>query len=218
MNAERIDDAVLETLPAGEQHALAAWLRAQGVEPHRRGMRPRSWVPVLRPRPGDRLEAPLAPGRRPVYVVPPVPEAAPPGEAPQPGRFFPVTETQAAYASRVRRERAARAARGEPVPETRHDRLHRRVEEEERAAAAARSLGAALRAWREQRHVSQTELARRLGLPRPNVARLEAGAVSPTLGTLSLVSERLGASVQLLPTPDGVRVLLAPAGAPAAHA
>jgi ribosome-binding protein aMBF1 (putative translation factor) len=213
--AGRIEDAVLGTLDAGEQQTLAAWLRAQGVEPHRRGMAPRPWVPVVPPEPGDRLAAPLAPGTRPVYVIPPVPEAAPPGEAPQPGEAFPVTETQAAYAHRLRRERAARAARGEPEPETAHDRHHRRLQEETAAREAARRLGAALRAWREARGLSQTELARRLGMPRPNVARLEAGALFPGIPVLQRLAHATGGALRLDVRPDGVEVRLGAAGAAA---
>ena len=61
--AGRIEDAVLGTLDAGEQQTLAAWLRAQGVEPHRRGMAPRPWVPVVPPEPGAGWRRPWPPGR-----------------------------------------------------------------------------------------------------------------------------------------------------------
>ena len=197
-------EAVLGTLTAPERAALAAWLRAQGVAPHRQGMAPRAWVPVTLPAPGDRLAAPLAPGVTPVYVLPPDPEA--PGETR--GEAYPTTEAQAAYYHRLRRERAAHAARGEPEPETRHHRHHRRLQEETAARAGARALGTALRAWREARGLSQTELARRLDMPRPNVARLEAGALFPGIPVLQRLAQVTGGVLRVDVRPDGVEVRL----------
>jgi ribosome-binding protein aMBF1 (putative translation factor) len=199
-------EAVLGTLTAEERAALAAWLRAQGVAPHRRGMAPRPWVPVSPPEPGWWLEAPLAPGRKPVYRSPPTPGVSPPDG--EPGRAYPLTETQVAYAHRLRRERAARAARGEPEPETRHDRHHMRPRDEAAAEDAARRLGAALRAWREARGLSQTELARRLEMPRPNVARLEAGALFPGLAVLQRLARVTGVAVRVDVTPTAIAVAL----------
>jgi ribosome-binding protein aMBF1 (putative translation factor) len=204
-------EAVLGTLTAAERNALAAWLRAQGVAPHRRGMAPRSWVPVTPPERAWRLARPLAPGVKPVYLLPHAPGE--PGDSP--GEAYPTTEAQAAYAHRRRRERAARAARGEPEPETRHDRHHRRLQEETATREAARALGAALRAWRAAQGLSQTELARRLGMARPNVARLEAGGLFPGIPVLQRLARVTGGALRVDVRPDGVAVRLGAAGAAA---
>jgi predicted XRE-type DNA-binding protein len=161
-------------------------------------------VPVEVPEGGWVLKEPLAPGRKPVYVPPPGhPEAPAPGAGPT--EWYPTTETQAAAGARLRRERAARAARGEPEPEPAHERRlrHRRA-----AEGAARTLGAAVRAWRTANGVTQTELARRLGVPQPNVVRLERGAVtSPGFGVLLRLAEATGLELRLRFAPG------APAGA-----
>src|SRR5258708_29388798 len=47
-------------------------------------------------------------------------------------------------------------------------------------------------AWRARHGLSQAELARKLGLRQPNVARLEAGEHEPTIATLSRPAEVLG--------------------------
>jgi ribosome-binding protein aMBF1 (putative translation factor) len=206
VSEDTYSEAVLGTLTAAERAALAAWLRAQGVAPHRRGMAPRNWVPVTPPKRSWRLAQPLAPGTRPVYLLPPVPGVSRPGDPP--GEAYPTTEAQAAYYARLRRERAARAARGEPEPETRHHRHHRRLQEAAAAREAAQRLGAALRAWREGQGLSQTELAHRLGMPRSNVARLEAGGQFPGIPVLQRLAHVLGGAVQLDVRPDGVRVRL----------
>lgn len=202
MSGEAFSVAVLGTLTEAEREALAVWLRGQGMEPHRRGMAPRAWVPVDPPEPGWTPEAPLAPGVRPVYLTPP----SVPGS--RGGRAFPITEVQAAYAYRVRREQAARASRGEPQPETAHDWQHRRLEEQAVADGAARCLGAALRAWRENHDLSQTELARRLGMARPNLSRLEHGTVIPTLSVCQRVARATGGEVHLVVTPTAIAVEL----------
>ena len=206
-------DAVLGTLTEAQRADLAAWLRAQGVEPHRRGMAPRNWVPVTLPKRTWRLARPLAPGVKPAYLMPPTPGVSRPGDPP--GEAYPITEAQAAYAYRLRRERAARAARGEPEPETRHDRHHRRLEEETAAREAARALGAALRAWREARGLSQTELARQLDMPRPNVARLEAGGLFPGIPVLQRLARVAGGALCVDVRPDGVTVRFGATGAAA---
>ena len=90
-------EAVLGTLTAEERAALSDWLRAQGVEPHRRGLAPRNWVPVTLPKRTWRLAAPLAPGVKPVYLLPPTPGVSRPGDSP--GEAYPITEAQAAYAA-----------------------------------------------------------------------------------------------------------------------
>src|SRR6266508_2508846 len=67
----------------------------------------------------------------------------------------------------------------------------------ERAAASYRrtrralELGARIRALREARGLSQTELAKRMGTSQPAIARLEAGRVTPGLDTLDRVADAL---------------------------
>jgi transcriptional regulator with XRE-family HTH domain len=45
--------------------------------------------------------------------------------------------------------------------------------------------------YRVKHHLSQSELARRLGMRQPNVARLESGEHEPTIATLSLLAQVL---------------------------
>jgi transcriptional regulator with XRE-family HTH domain len=53
---------------------------------------------------------------------------------------------------------------------------------------------------REQRGVTQTEVAHRTGLKQPQIARLESGAHLPTLDTLHRVLQVLGGKMELGPT------------------
>lgn len=59
-------------------------------------------------------------------------------------------------------------------------------------ARRAHELGEAIRARRQEVGLSQRELAERMGTAQSVVARLEAGAVTPTLGTLDRVADALG--------------------------
>ena len=59
-------------------------------------------------------------------------------------------------------------------------------------ARRAFGLGQQLRALREAQHLSQAELARRMGSTQPAIARLEAGRVAPSLGTLDRAAAALG--------------------------
>lgn len=54
-----------------------------------------------------------------------------------------------------------------------------------------------IRALREKKHLSQRELANRVGTTQPAIARLEAGNVSPSLSTLDKIADALGAEVSL---------------------
>ncbi len=74
----------------------------------------------------------------------------------------------------------------------------------------SRGLGADVRALREARGLTQRQLGALLDWDQPQVARLEAGAVTPNLATLGLLTERLGVQVRLRRTPAGVRVQLEP--------
>jgi ribosome-binding protein aMBF1 (putative translation factor) len=59
-------------------------------------------------------------------------------------------------------------------------------------AREAFELGARLRSEREARGLTQAELAERMGTTQPTVARLEAGAVTPSLDTLHRAAVALG--------------------------
>jgi ribosome-binding protein aMBF1 (putative translation factor) len=68
--------------------------------------------------------------------------------------------------------------------------LQRRAERTERHALA-REVEMALSNYRWAHSLSQLDLAQRLGIRQPQVARLESGVVTPTLDTLMRISERL---------------------------
>ena len=73
-----------------------------------------------------------------------------------------------------------------------------------RRARLALAFGRALREVREDRGVTQTELAARIGSTQPVIARLEAGGVDPKLSTMRRVFEQLGA--EFIIGADSVRV------------
>jgi DNA-binding XRE family transcriptional regulator len=50
---------------------------------------------------------------------------------------------------------------------------------------------------RKRQGLSQTEVARRAGLKQPAIARLESGAVKPTLDTIQRVAQVLGRQVEV---------------------
>lgn len=56
--------------------------------------------------------------------------------------------------------------------------------------------------YRVQHKVTQTELARRLGMRQPHVARLEAGDHEPSLTTLQRLSHVLGIEFHIDITPE----------------
>lgn len=58
-------------------------------------------------------------------------------------------------------------------------------------ARLAFDLAEQVRALRHDKGLSQEELARRIGSTQPAVARLEAGGLTPTLGTLERIAEAL---------------------------
>jgi DNA-binding XRE family transcriptional regulator len=55
-------------------------------------------------------------------------------------------------------------------------------------------LGARLKAFRLAAGLTQAELARRTGIHRPNIARVEAGRHTPSLETLSRIANAIGVS------------------------
>jgi HTH-type transcriptional regulator / antitoxin HipB len=74
-----------------------------------------------------------------------------------------------------------------------------RLRYEHRMAGVARAvrLGMEVKARREATGLSQRELAELVGTRQPNVARLEAGHVLPTLSTLERVAEALGLTLEV---------------------
>ncbi|HVX44681.1 MAG TPA: helix-turn-helix transcriptional regulator [Mycobacteriales bacterium] len=59
------------------------------------------------------------------------------------------------------------------------------------------ALGAQLRRYRHQQHLSQRGLARELGLPHSTVTRLEAGEHEPRISTLRRIADVLGDKLEL---------------------
>ncbi|WP_022889490.1 helix-turn-helix domain-containing protein [Agromyces italicus] len=73
---------------------------------------------------------------------------------------------------------------------------------------SSRELGAAVRAVRERRRLSQTQLAQQAGVERPWLVRLETGRLdNPTLGKVLDVVDALGCQLELAMKAD-------PAGEP----
>jgi transcriptional regulator with XRE-family HTH domain len=68
--------------------------------------------------------------------------------------------------------------------------------------ALARAVGLRLVAYRAEHKLSQVQLAQRLGMKQPMVARLEAGEKNPNWETLVRLSSRLGIEfvVDITPT------------------
>jgi ribosome-binding protein aMBF1 (putative translation factor) len=69
------------------------------------------------------------------------------------------------------------------------------------AAKRAFELGAAVRALRERRGWSQTQLAKATGMSQPAVARFEAGGTVPTLPVLERLAQALDAELAVRITP-----------------
>lgn len=69
--------------------------------------------------------------------------------------------------------------------------------------AVARAVALRLVRYRQQNGLSQTGLARLLGMKQPAVARLEAGDHTPRLETLLQVSRKLGIEVAVVIGPNG---------------
>src|SRR5260370_25227130 len=58
--------------------------------------------------------------------------------------------------------------------------------------ALARAVAVAIVSYRAEYDLSQRDLAQRLGMKQPQVARLELGEVNPSMDTLMRISSRLG--------------------------
>jgi transcriptional regulator with XRE-family HTH domain len=77
--------------------------------------------------------------------------------------------------------------------------------------ALARAVAVAIVSYRAQHDLSQRDLAERLGMKQPQVARLELGEVNPSIETLMRVSGRLGIefTIDVRPSASPVRNLTA---------
>lgn len=66
----------------------------------------------------------------------------------------------------------------------------------------AQAVAMRMIAYRVEHGLSQTELARRVGMRQPAIARLEAGDHMPSLATLSRLSRALGIEFHIDITPN----------------
>jgi transcriptional regulator with XRE-family HTH domain len=69
--------------------------------------------------------------------------------------------------------------------------------------APARAVAIRLVRFRADHDLTQTALARKLGMSQPAIARLESGDHVPTLPTLLKLSETLGLEISVAMTPPG---------------
>jgi ribosome-binding protein aMBF1 (putative translation factor) len=72
--------------------------------------------------------------------------------------------------------------------------------------AVARAVATRLVGYRVEHDLSQTALARQLGMKQPAVARLEAGEHNPSFDTLARLSSALGIEFHIAVTPAGVAI------------
>lgn len=72
--------------------------------------------------------------------------------------------------------------------------------------APARAVARKLVEYRAEHGLSQTAIARRLGMRQPAVARLEAGDHVPSLDTLLRLSRALGIEFHIDVTPKGMAI------------
>jgi transcriptional regulator with XRE-family HTH domain len=72
--------------------------------------------------------------------------------------------------------------------------------------ALARAVALAIVRYRGDHDLSQRELAERLGMKQPQVARLELGEVNPSMETLMRISARLGIEFTIDVRPAGTSV------------
>ena len=73
--------------------------------------------------------------------------------------------------------------------------------------ALARAVAVAIVRYRSDHDLSQRELAQRLGMKQPQVARLELGEVNPSIETLMRVASRLRIEFTIDVRPAGPRAL-----------
>jgi len=65
------------------------------------------------------------------------------------------------------------------------------------AAFSRRQVARMIRAAREEKKLSQAELARRAGTKQPHIARLESGTETPGLEVLSRIATALGLKLRI---------------------
>src|ERR1700689_2903848 len=70
--------------------------------------------------------------------------------------------------------------------------------------SVANQLAILIIRYRVEHGLTQTALARQLGIKQPAVARLEAGDHEPSVATLARLANRLGISLRLDVEPDSV--------------
>ena len=71
--------------------------------------------------------------------------------------------------------------------------------------ALARAVAVAIVRYRAEHALSQRDLAERLAMKQPQVARLELGEVNPSMDTLMRIASRLGIELTIDVRPAGVR-------------
>lgn len=80
------------------------------------------------------------------------------------------------------------------------------LREEWERTALARAVAIRVVEYRAHHQLTQTALARRLGMQQSAVARLEAGEHTPSIDTLQRLSRELGLSFHIDITPAEVRL------------
>ncbi len=84
------------------------------------------------------------------------------------------------------------------------DALDPEVAAELARTAVANQLAILVIQYRVDHGLTQTALARQLGMKQPAVARIEAGDHEPTVGTLARLARALGVTLRLDVGPDSV--------------
>jgi DNA-binding XRE family transcriptional regulator len=72
--------------------------------------------------------------------------------------------------------------------------------------ALARAVALKLTQYRAEHQLSQTALARKLGMKQPAIARLESGEHNPSIETLWKLASGLGVEFHIDVTPKGLAV------------
>jgi DNA-binding XRE family transcriptional regulator len=89
------------------------------------------------------------------------------------------------------------------------DALDAEVAAELQRTAVANQLAILVIQYRVEHGLTQTALARQLGMQQPAVERLEAGDHEPSLTTLARLSRQLGINLRLDVAPDSVVLVAA---------
>ena len=72
--------------------------------------------------------------------------------------------------------------------------------------ALIREVSERITAYREAHGLSQRKMAERMGMPQPNLARLELGLHTPTLETLARLAKAMDTTFTIEVTPQGIRL------------